>query len=108
MASLLIGESAGAIPWTYDAVGWLIFIALVPGALGFFLYFLLLNRIGSLESNFVFYAVPVSAAIFGWIILDEQVDAVAFLGFSFIVLGFLLVNWSAIKDRFEMLSSRAL
>ncbi len=90
--SLLVGESVGAVEWTTKGLFWLGFIALVPGALGFYLYFALLDRVGSFETNLVQYVVPLFTALFGWLVLAEPVDRWLGGGFVLISLGFLTLK----------------
>ncbi|WP_049893729.1 DMT family transporter [Halogranum rubrum] len=75
------------------------FVYLVPfaGALGYLLYFDLLDRLGPVEINLVGYVSPVFAALVGWALLDEPFVATTALGFGVIVVGFLLVKRRAIR-----------
>lgn len=41
--STLLGESAASIRWTHEAIGALLYLIVVPSAVGFFLYFKLLD-----------------------------------------------------------------
>lgn len=91
--SLGVGESLASVRWTAAGVGALVFIALVPGALGFLLYFELLDRAGSFETNLVSYLVPIVSAVLGWLVLRERLGVAAAVGFVFVLLGFLAIKW---------------
>lgn len=99
--SLGVGESLASVRWTPTAMGALGFIALVPGALGFVLYFELLDRAGSFEANLVAYAVPVVAAFFGWAVLGERLGPAALAGFVLVSFGFLLIKWPTVGAMLE-------
>lgn len=95
--SLGIGESLASVRWTTAAVGALAFIAVVPGAIGFLLYFELLDRAGPFETNLVAYAVPLVAALLGWAVLGERLGPAAALGFVLVLLGFLIIKWPTVS-----------
>lgn len=93
---LLPGESFGDVAWTADAVVALCYLSVVASALGFLLYFELLERLGPVEINLVSYVAPVVAAVVGWALLGEVIDAGTTAGFLAIVVGFALVKRRAI------------
>jgi drug/metabolite transporter (DMT)-like permease len=96
VASLAAGETQ-AVQWSTDVV--LAFVYLVPfaGAVGYLLYFALLDRVGPVEINLVGYVAPVFAAVVGWAALGEQLAASTVGGFAVIVVGFVLVKRDAIR-----------
>jgi drug/metabolite transporter (DMT)-like permease len=69
----------------------------VSSALGFLIYFHLLDRLGAVEINLVSYVAPVFAALAGWLFLRERLAPATAGGFLLIVLGFLLVKRRAIR-----------
>ena len=91
-ASFLSGESPAAVEWTPGALAALGYLAVVASALGFLVYFDLLSRLGPVEINLVSYVVPVWAALVGWLLLAEVVDAGTAGGFVLILLGFALIK----------------
>lgn len=97
-------ESLAAIEWTAEAVGALGYLALVASALGFLLYFELLELLGPIEINLVSYVAPIFAAISGWLWLGEVLATETVVGFGVIVLGFGLLKRRALAaelgDRF--------
>ncbi|APX96268.1 DMT family transporter [Natronorubrum daqingense] len=105
--SLALGEPLEPTAWTHpEALGALGYLALVASAIGFLLYFDLLERLGAVEINMVSYVAPVFAALFGWLYLGEVVDAATVVGFGFIAAGFVLVKRTAIRSEFDHLVRR--
>lgn len=104
-AWVLPSESLGGIEWTLTAITGLFYLAVVAGAGGFLLYFVLLDRLGAIEINLVDYALPVFAALSGWLVLDENLHAVTFIGFGAIFSGFVLVKRRAIRTELVQLKT---
>ncbi|MFC7228262.1 DMT family transporter [Salinirubellus salinus] len=80
-----------------DAIGSLAYLSLAASALGFLVYFDLLDRLGPVEINLVSYVAPVFAALVGFLLLSEVIDANTVAGFLVIVVGFVLVKREAIR-----------
>jgi probable blue pigment (indigoidine) exporter len=98
LVSLGLGEPFAPGTWTEpEAIGALAYLALIASALGFLLYFDLLERLGAVEINMVSYVAPVFTAIVGWLYLGEVVDAMTVTGFVLIAVGFVLVKRRAIR-----------
>lgn len=104
VVSLLLGESVADVNWTADAVLALGYLVVVASALGFLVYFDLLERLGPIEINFVSYAAPVVAAVTGFLVLQETPSVFTVAGFTLIVTGFALLKRDALRD--EVLSIR--
>lgn len=98
LVSLLLGESGASVEWTAEGIGALVWIAIVPGAIGFLLYFALLDRIGSVRANLVNYVVPIVAALLGWTLLGESFGLTTVAGFLLIFAGFVLVQRRALRE----------
>ncbi|MFC7176009.1 DMT family transporter [Halosegnis marinus] len=98
VASVAVGESVAAVEFTPRALAALAYLAVAASALGFLVYFDLLERLGPVEINLVSYAAPPVAALVGFLLLDETVDAAAAAGFLVILAGFVLVKREAIRD----------
>jgi drug/metabolite transporter (DMT)-like permease len=64
----------------------------------FGVYFALLDRVGPTQLNLVGYLEPVAAALFGWLLLGDLVDAPTVAGFAAIFAGFALVKRRALGD----------
>lgn len=75
------------------------FVYLVPfaGAVGYLLYFDLLDRLGPIEINLVGYVAPVFSAVVGWAALGETLAESTAVGFAVIVVGFVLVKRKSIR-----------
>ncbi len=96
--AFVLGESVADVVWTAEAVLTLAYLALAASALGFLIYFDLLDRIGPIEINLVSYVAPVFAALAGWIFLNEGLTVTTVVGFLCICVGFVLVKRAAIRD----------
>ncbi|WP_247001669.1 DMT family transporter [Halosolutus gelatinilyticus] len=100
-ASLGLGEPIEPATWARpEALVALGYLALVASAFGFLLYFDLLERLGAVEINMVSYVAPIFAAVMGWLLLDEVVDATTVFGFLLIAVGFVLVKRRALREEF--------
>ncbi|WP_254543611.1 DMT family transporter [Halomarina pelagica] len=95
---LLPTESVAAAAWTPEALGAVAYLGAVAGALGFTLYFSLLDRIGPIEASLIEYVIPLFAALAGWLALGERVTATTVAGFVVILSGFLLMKRRAIAE----------
>ncbi|RQG91059.1 DMT family transporter [Natrarchaeobius chitinivorans] len=86
------GEHATSIstaltPATFGALAYL---GIVSTAGGFFLYFVLLERVGATELSLINYVTPVVAVLVGWALLGESITLTTIAGFALIVAGFSL------------------
>ena len=93
-----VGESIDEIVWTTEALLALAYLAIAASAVGFLIYFDLLDRLGPIEINLVSYVAPVFAALSGWIFLNEGITLTTIAGFLLICVGFVLVKRSALRD----------
>jgi drug/metabolite transporter (DMT)-like permease len=96
--ALGLGESPADIEWTADAILALAYLSVVASALGFLIYFDLLERLGAIEINLVSYVAPVFAALSGWVFLAEGLTVTTVAGFAIILAGFVLIKRRAIRD----------
>ncbi len=99
VCSRLIGESMADITWTVDALLAIGYLALVASAIGFLIYFALLDRRGPVEINLVSYVAPIVTALVGWLLLAETIDTLTLVGFLSIVIGFTLIKRQALINR---------
>ena len=98
LVSLAIGEPLEPATWIHpEAIGALAALALGASAVGFLIYFDLLERLGAVEINMVSYVAPIVTAIVGWLYLDEAIETVTLVGFGLIAFGFVLVKRRAIR-----------
>jgi len=101
-----LGESVGDVVWTTEAVLALAYLALAASALGFLIYFTLLDRVGPVEINLVSYVAPIFAALSGWLFLGEVIGIPTVAGFLFIFTGFVLLKREAIREELRRYRAR--
>ena len=97
VVSLGMGESIADVVWTVESLAALTYLSVVASALGFLIYFDLLERLGAIEINLVSYVAPISAALAGWAVLGEVPTVYTVVGFLVIFVGFLLLKRRAIR-----------
>jgi len=98
-ASVGLAESAAEIEWTSEAILALFYLAIVASAIGFLIYFDLLDRLGPIEINLVSYAAPIAAAVTGLVVLGETPTVATVTGFGCILCGFALIKRRAIRSK---------
>jgi len=101
--SLALGESFAGVTVAVEGLLALAYLSLAASALGFLIYFDLLDRLGAVEINLVSYVAPVFAALAGWLFLQERLSVATAVGFALIVVGFLLVKRRAIRSELPRL-----
>ncbi|WP_158056093.1 DMT family transporter [Halorussus halophilus] len=89
-------ESIAAIRWTPDAILALGYLSIAASAIGFLVYFDLLEKLGPIEINLVSYVAPIFAALSGWFFLSEPVTISTGTGFLVIFAGFCLLKRRAL------------
>ena len=94
--SVVLGESFRAIEVTLVGIAALAYLSIAASAVGFLIYFDLLDRLGPIEINLVSYVAPVFAAISGALLLDESIDVATVAGFVLIFAGFVLLKRRAL------------
>ncbi len=92
LLSLGAGEGMAAVQWTPAALVALGYVGVFSGALAFIAYFGLLDEVGAIQGNLVFYVVPVVATLGGWVLLGETVSATTLVGFAVVFLGFAVIG----------------
>lgn len=95
--SLGLGESVGDVQLTRSGLLALGYLVVVSSALGYLLYFDLLDRLGPIEINLVSYAAPVFAALTGLVLLGERPSVLTATGFFLILVGFGLIKRETIR-----------
>lgn len=103
ISASLPSESVTDVELTTGAILAVVYLAVFASAIGYFIYFDLLDRVGAIEINLVSYAAPVFAAVSGWIVLNESLDVVSIIGFVVIFLGFVLLKREAISREIDSL-----
>lgn len=95
--SVAVGESVAAVRLTPAALLALAYLSVAASAVGFLLYFDLLERLGPVEINLVSYVAPVFAALTGWLLLREAITVTTVAGFLLVFCGFVLLKRGAIR-----------
>jgi len=103
MSLALPSESMADITVTTEAVVTLVYLAVFASAVGYVIYFDLLDRLGAIEINLVSYTVPIFAALSGWLVLSESVDVLSAVGFAMIFGGFVLLKRGALGEKVDWL-----
>jgi drug/metabolite transporter (DMT)-like permease len=103
-----LGETVAEVRWTGEALLALGYLVVVASALGFLIYFDLLERLGPIEINLVSYAAPLVAAVTGLVVLDETPTAATAVGFLLVLVGFALVKREALRKEMNRLRRRGL
>jgi drug/metabolite transporter (DMT)-like permease len=99
----LPSESLVDVTVTAEAVVTVVYLAVFASAVGYVIYFDLLDRLGAIEINLVSYTVPVFAAASGWLVLSESVDARSGVGFVVIFGGFVLLKRASLREKVNWL-----
>lgn len=95
------GESAHAIIWTPEALLALGYVGIFAGAVAYIAYFGLLDEVGAIQGNLVFYVVPIVATLGGAALLGESVSALTLVGFLTIFVGFAVLGSKGIEAEVE-------
>ena len=98
----LPSESVSSVTISIEALSAVLYLAVFASAIGYFIYFDLLDRLGAIEINLVSYAAPVFAAVSGWFVLDETLDLLSIVGFFGIFGGFILLKRDAIREELSI------
>jgi drug/metabolite transporter (DMT)-like permease len=97
VASFGLEESVVGMPGLRELSA-LAYLSIVSSAIGFLIYFDLLDRLGAIEINLVSYVAPIFAALAGFFFLAERIDGPTVAGFVIILVGFVLVKRRAIQS----------
>lgn len=97
------GESLAMITWTPAAVVALGYVGIFAGALAYIAYFNLLDDVGPIHGNLVFYAVPIVATLGGSVLLGESISTLSIAGFVTIFAGFAVLASKPIIAEIEHL-----
>ncbi|MDZ7850283.1 MAG: DMT family transporter [Halodesulfurarchaeum sp.] len=95
--SLATGESLTAIQWTTQAWLALMVTGVFASALYYAIHFELVSHIGSTRTNLVYYLMPISATIAGWLLLAEQITLPTITGFGLIFVGFVSLEYQSLR-----------
>jgi drug/metabolite transporter (DMT)-like permease len=94
---LLSLASEGALSWQdltkdHTALAGIIYLGIVPSALGFTIYFRLLKAVGAVTAGAIAYLIPVAALFFDFVFRGQIPQWNGFLGMIFIMVGLKLIR----------------
>jgi drug/metabolite transporter (DMT)-like permease len=108
LLSLAAGEQPAMVEWTPAALVALGYVGVFSGALAFIAYFDLLDDVGAIRGNLIFYVVPIVASLGGWTLLGEEISALTIVGFVTIFLGFAIIGRQPIATELSRLQDTAM
>lgn len=101
-ASAGMGEATGPLVAVNDVTVLSVLAIAIPStALAYPIYFGLIRRVGPVRANLVAYAVPIFAALTGFLVLGSGIDATTVVGFVVVVVGFALVERRVIREELK-------
>ncbi len=101
--SVLRGETVGQIEWTIQAILAVIGVGVSATAVLYRVHFELVAAIGATKTNLAYYAHPVSTAVAGSLLLDEQITAATVSGLVVIFVGFVCIEWQHARGYFRQI-----
>jgi len=90
------GESLASAVWSPTAIAALLYVGVFAGAVAYIAYFGLLDTVGAIRGNLVFYVVPVVSTLGGWALLGEAITSSALVGFLTVFAGFAVIGSESI------------
>ncbi|MFB6270119.1 MAG: DMT family transporter [Halobacterium sp.] len=97
-SSFALGESFGGSVLTPTVLAAVAVVGVLSTAVAYPIFFTLIRRIGSVRANLVAYAVPVCAAITGWLLFGAGVTPTTALGFVVVVTGVSLLERHVVAE----------
>ena len=95
--SAATGESVAAVHWTPTALATLGYVSVFAGAVAYIAFFDLLDEVGAIRANLIYYVSPVVATLGGWALLGEQISTLTVVGFGVIFVGFAVLGQETIE-----------
>jgi drug/metabolite transporter (DMT)-like permease len=92
LGSFGIGERFADVTPTLLGALSVLYLAVLGSAVGYIIYFTLLEEFGPLEINLVSYVVPIFATLGGIVLLDEALTPAMIVGFGLIAGGFVVLK----------------
>ncbi len=89
----LVPGAGDALPLNGTTVFSILYLAVLPSALGFAIYFELLRRVGAVGANLVSYVNPLAGVLIGAVLLAERISPVEIAGFALVIGGLALFQW---------------
>lgn len=97
------GESLAAVHWTPMALATLGYVSVFAGAVAYIAFFGLLDEVGAIRANLIYYVSPVVATLGGWALLGEQISTLTVVGFAVIFAGFAVLGQETITAELSRL-----
>lgn len=88
----LLFESTDEIAWTTEAIGSILYLAIIGSVLTFVTYYWLLKRIDAVYLSLTSFINPIVAVILGAILLDERLASTVLAGATLVLTGILISN----------------
>lgn len=104
--SFALGESFSTARLTPTILLAVFVVGIGSTAFAYPIYFTLIRRIGSVRANLIAYAVPVVAAVVGWLLLGQPVTLSTAVGFCVVVAGVALLERRVLLSEFRRLRGR--
>ncbi|MCP3672938.1 MAG: DMT family transporter, partial [Gammaproteobacteria bacterium] len=89
---ILLSEQEMSISPTMNLIGAIGYLSAIGTVAGFIWFFDAVQKLGATQSSVFVFLVPVSAIIFGYILLDEKITLSLFVGALLIISGVYLTN----------------
>jgi len=92
---LLLGvliEPFSAIVWSGEAIGSILYLAIIGSVLTFVSYYWLLKRIDAVYLSLTSFINPIVAVMLGALILDERLASTVLAGATLVLTGILISN----------------
>jgi drug/metabolite transporter (DMT)-like permease len=99
---LLLGvlfESSSAIVWSGEAIGSILYLAIIGSVLTFVSYYWLLKRIDAVYLSLTSFINPIIAVLLGALVLDERLASTVFAGAMLVLIGILVTNGKALYGK---------
>lgn len=92
-------EPIGAAVWSPQAVGSILYLAIVGSVLTFVSYYWLVKRIDAVYLSLTSFVNPIVAVILGAAVLGERMAPAVFSGAALVLAGILIANAPALRER---------
>lgn len=94
--TFLVAEPLPSIDLTAVTIGSMLYIGIVGTGVGYLIYYILIEKLGSVQTNLTAYTVPVVSTILGWVLLNETVSQTTIIGFMSIAVAFFVLKRNVI------------
>ncbi len=98
LLSLGSGELPTSAMTVPTAIGAVLYLGVFSTAIAFYIFFDILETHGAFEASLVSYLVPIVATVVGVFVLGESINALTFVGFGLVAVGFTLLKRESIVD----------